>query len=106
MIELVQYDTLPPLSFRIKQGNAVAPLPVGTTAVFKIKKPSGALTTITLSQTDAAKQIWSGAPGLNDLDETGEMLGELVVTVPGGAVQHGEDPIPVFVRAAFQEGPR
>lgn len=103
MIRFVVGDTKPDLRFRIRQGNKAATLPVGTTIVFKVKKPNATIVTVNLVQTDATKQIWSGNFGVGDLDasSTEPLPGEIVVTFPGGLKQHSEQPYQVLVRSEF-----
>lgn len=103
MIVLVKNNTKPDLTLVLKRGGVAVNL-TGATIAFKLKKPSGATLTKSMTiQGDPIKGKVACSWGAGDLDEAGEHTGEVVVTFSGGAVQNSKYALPVYVRAEFQE---
>jgi hypothetical protein len=103
---LVVGDTKPDLNFRVKRAGEPVNL-TGCTVLFRLRKPSGAVVEKTLSIVgDATTGRVAGSFGIADLNESGKMLGELVVLFADGTVQHAIDPFDVTVRAEFGEAIR
>lgn len=103
MIPYVIGDTKPDLNFQLVKDDGITPLPSVDTVSFRLRKPSGEVLTKALTVADAVQQRWVGNFTAGELDEQGEMFGELVVTFADGNVQHSESPVAVFVRAEYTE---
>jgi len=95
-------DTKPDIVLDLEQDGEPLDL-TDATVVFRLQKPSGAVVERTLTVTSAAAGRCEGSFGIGDLDETGRMEAEVVITYSGGDVQHTEDAIPVYVRDEYQE---
>lgn len=102
MIRLVLGNTRPPLVLQIKQDGVAVNL-TGCTVHFRLKKPSGSIVDRALTVSDPVNGIVTGFFAVGDLNEPGEMYGELEVVFTDGRIQSSEEPIHVIVRPKFVE---
>lgn len=103
MIRYVIGDQKPDLVFQLVQEDGVTPLSSIASCTFKLRKPSGAVLSKSLSLADGTTQRWEGSFGVGEVNESGEMLAELVAVDATGKTQHSIDAIPVYVRPEFVE---
>lgn len=67
---------------------------------FKLYKPSGAIVTVQLAVVSAEKgQVQGAWSSSSDLDESGQMYGDVVITWSAGQTEHPIAPVRVLVRA-------
>jgi hypothetical protein len=103
MLDYVKNDTKPDFRFEIERENEAVPLAAAVSVTFKLYKPSGAVVARTCAvvgdgSTGAVVGTWT--PG--DLNESGEMYGDVSIDWGGGNVEHGLAPVRVRVREEGQ----
>lgn len=103
MITLVVGDTKPDIVLEVWDGGEPLASAASQTYAFRLRKPSGQVIEIPLAVLDAASATVGGNFTEGMLNESGPMLGELLVTFSDGRKQHGEEPFEVYVRPEFTE---
>lgn len=102
MLRYTKGDTKPDYTFLVQRNGDPVDLTDAQSVQFKLSKPSGAVVTRVLAIVGSAVDgEATGTWAAGDLDEAGEMWGDVVITWNGGDVQHGQDPVRVLVREEF-----
>ena len=108
MIRLIVGDDKPDLVFEIERDGVFGSALTDEieSVAFKLRKPSGAIVTVSMVLVDAdlTKYVGSFAPG--DLDEAqpnSPQYGECIVDFVDGSTQHAERPFEIFVRDEYED---
>lgn len=104
MIELVVNNTKPDVTIVLERGGKPFTLGPSHIVTLRFRKPvTGTVVTVPLTVIDQAAAICVGNFGLGDLNEAGEIRGEIVVDDGSGGIQNAKEPLRIIVRPEYGE---